>query len=164
MKTLGKIIVGILVCLLLVLLVLRVTGLDPKERRPGLRLRGDVVTTPVADWSFSDKYPKIMIQTRTWYLLPHSVTISFVCYKGQLYLHTVFPKGMPFPSGRSWTASLIRDPHVRIKIGNQLFDRTATLVTDPAEIAGVMDARAKKDPDVKHPSDSTTYWFHVLSE
>ena len=78
MKTLWKIIGGILVCLVLLLLVLRVTGLEPQERRPGLWLKGNLVTTPVADWSFTDKYPKIKIQTRTWYLLPHSVTISFV--------------------------------------------------------------------------------------
>ncbi|MBZ5699069.1 MAG: nitroreductase/quinone reductase family protein [Acidobacteriia bacterium] len=164
MKTLLKIVAATLVCLVLVLLALRVTGLDPKDRRPGLWLRGDVVTTPVADWSFADKYPTLLIQTRTWYLLPHSVTIRFVCYKGQLYLHTVSPKGAPFPKDKSWTTNLIRDPHVRIKIGNQLFDRTATLATDPAEMAGLMDARAKKTPGVKHPSDSITYWFHVLPE
>ena len=56
MKTLGKIIVGVLICLVLALLVLRVTGLDPKERRPGLWLTGNLVTTPVTHWSFTDKY------------------------------------------------------------------------------------------------------------
>ncbi|MBZ5699071.1 MAG: hypothetical protein LAN18_11055 [Acidobacteriia bacterium] len=164
MKTLGKIIVGILVCLVLLLLVLRITGLDPKDRRPGLWLKGDVVTTPVSDWSFTDKIPSIMIQTRTRYLLPHSVTIYCVSHNGQLYLHTVFLKGVPFPNGRSWVASLIRDPHVRIKVGNQLFDRTATEATDPAEIEPLMDAYKNKYPKSKFPSDSTTYWFHVLPE
>jgi hypothetical protein len=74
MKTLWKIVGGILVCLLLVLLVLRVTGLEPRDRKPGLRLRGDLDTTPVADWSYTNKYQTIAVQTQTWYLLPHSVT------------------------------------------------------------------------------------------
>jgi len=86
MKTLWKIVGGILVCLVLVLLVLRVTGLEPRDLRPGLWLKGDLVTTPVADWSYTDKYQTIMVQTRTWYLLPHSVTIWCIAYNGQLYL------------------------------------------------------------------------------
>ena len=57
MKTLWKIVGGILVCLVLALLVLRVTGLEPHERIPGLWLKGDLVTTPVDDWSFTDKIP-----------------------------------------------------------------------------------------------------------
>jgi hypothetical protein len=164
LKTLGKIIGGILLFLVLALVVLRITGLDPKDRRPGLWLTGNVVTTPVHDWSFTDNHPTIKVQTGTWYLLPHSVTIDCVSYKGQLYLHTVFLKGVPFPSSRSWVSSAIRDPHVRIKIGDQLYDRTVALVTDPAEITPLNDASAKKYPKMKFPSGATTYWFHVLPE
>jgi hypothetical protein len=164
MKTVLKIVAAVVICLVLALLVLRVTGLDPKDRRPGLWLTGNVATTPVTDWSFTDKYPTIMVQTRTWYLLPHSVTISCTSYNSQLYLSSVFLKGMPFPNGKSWTASVFRDPHVRLKIGNQLYDRTLSYVRDPAEIAAVTDAKAKKYPDLKSASDLTTYWFHVLPE
>ena len=55
MKMLLKIVGGILVCLALVLVVLRITGLNPHDRIPGLWLTGDLVTTPVTDWSFCDE-------------------------------------------------------------------------------------------------------------
>ena len=146
-KTLGKIVIGILVCLVLVLMVLRVTGLDPKDRRPGLWLKGDLVTTPVANWSFTDKVRNVEVQTRTWYLLPHSVRINCVAYNGQLYVSTVNPLGMNAP--HNWNVNVARDPHVRLKIGNQLYDRTLSYVTDPAEKAAVMQARVKKYPQLK---------------
>jgi len=149
MKTLGKIIVGILVCLVFVLLVLRITGLDPKQSRPGLWLKGNVVTTPVTDWSFTDNIPNILIQTRTWYLLPHSVTIDCSTYNGHLYLSTIYRSAVEYSVGRRWNDDLLRDPHVRIKIGNQLYDRTVTLVTDPAEKAGALETKAKKYPELK---------------
>src|ERR1035441_451779 len=109
MKTLGEIIVGVLICLVLVLLVLSVTGLDPKDRRPGLWLKGDLVTTPVTDWSFTDKIQTVKVQTRTWYLLPHSVTTFCVAYNGQLYLTSVYRPGIEYPHGRNWNANVARD-------------------------------------------------------
>ena len=48
--------------------------MDPKDRRPGLGLSGDVVNEPINDWSFSDEYQQIYLETQTWYLIPHSVT------------------------------------------------------------------------------------------
>ena len=145
-----------------VLIVLRVVGLDPHERRPGLWLRGEVVTTPVTDWSFTDTYPTIYIQTRSWYLLPHSVTITCVARNGQLYLTSVFRQGSPFPEGKRWTSDVMRDPHVRLKIGDRVFDETLSLVTDPAERAAVLESKAKKYPQQRVPKTSTVYLFCVL--
>ena len=146
MKTLLKVAGAILVCLVLLLLVLRITGLDPKGLRPGLWLTGNVVTTPVADWSFADKIMTVQLQTRTWYLLPHSVRINCVAYNGQLYLSTVNPLGVNAP--HTWNVNVARDPHVRLKIGNQLYDRALSYVTDPAEKAAVLQARFKKYPQL----------------
>jgi hypothetical protein len=141
MRTLGKIIVGVLVCLLLVLLVLRITGLDPNGTRPGLWLRGNLVTTPVADWSFADKIQTIQIQTRTWYLLPHSVNIGCASYNGHLYVGSIHVRpGVKY----RWNADVIRDPRVRLRIGNELYDRTLSLVTDPAEKAAMMQKKYKE--------------------
>src|SRR5271167_1773681 len=108
MKTLSKTIGIIVVCLILLLLVLSITGLEPRDRTPGLWLKGNLVTTPVADWSFSDKYPTIAIQTRTWYLLPHSITVTCWTYNGQLYLFSTYPMG----TKRSWNEDVARDPHI----------------------------------------------------
>ena len=162
MKTLGEIIVGVLVCLLLALLVLRVTGLNPNERRAGLWLTGDLVTTPVTDWSFTDQYQTIKIQTRTWYLLPHSVTTFCTAYNGQLYVTSVYRPGVEYPHGRNWNANVARNPHVCLKIGNQLHDRTLSYVTDPAEKAGVLQVKAKKYPQQKVSPDSPVNVFRVL--
>jgi hypothetical protein len=162
MKTLGKIIIRILVCLVLVLLVLRVTGLDPRGLRPGLWLKGNVVTTPVTDWSFTDNIPTILIQTRTWYLLPHSVTIDCSTYNGHLYLSTVYRSGVEYSVGRRWNDDLLRDLHVRIKIGNQLYDRRVSLVTDQDEKTGALQAKAKKYPELKINPRMLANVFRVL--
>ena len=165
MKTLWRIVGGILVCLVLALLVLRVTGLEPHERIPGLWLKGDLVTTPVDDWSFTDKIPEIKVQTRTWYMIPHSVTTFCTAYNGQLYLTSTYPKADQYPNGgRSWNSNVARDPHVRLKIGNQLYDRTLVVVTDPAEKAAVLQAKAKKYPQMRVSPKNTVVMFHVTSD
>ena len=152
----------VVVCAVVALLVLRVVGLDPHERRPGLWLAGERVTTPVTDWSFTDQYPTIYLETRTRYLLPHSVTITCVAHGGQLYLTSVFREGSPFPKGKLWTADVMRDPHVRLKIGGRVYDRTLALVTDPVERAAVLESKSKKYPGQRVPTTSSVYLFRVL--
>jgi hypothetical protein len=165
MKMLGKIIGAILVCLVLALVVLKITGLDPKDRRPGLWLTGELVTTPIKDWSFVAQYPTDKVQTRSWYLLPHSVTTNFIVYNGQVYLTSLFAVGDSYPQSKSWTTNVVRDPHVRLKFGNQLFDCTLSVVTGPAEKAALFQAASKKYPDLMASSASsgtTLYLFHAV--
>src|SRR5438445_3929628 len=102
MKTLLKTAGAIVVCLVLLLVVLSITGLEPRQRTPGLWLKGTLVTTPVTDWSFTDKIDTVKVQTRTWYLLPHSVTTYCVAYNGQLYLASLYRAGFESPHGRRW--------------------------------------------------------------
>ena len=123
MKRLLKAFVGTVTLLALVLVILRITGLNPNGPRPGLWLSGNLVASPVSDWSFANAYPTIEVQTRTWYGIPHSVTIWGVGYQDHLYLQTI----------GNWKRNVIRDPHVRIKIRNDLYDRMAQYVTDLAE-------------------------------
>jgi hypothetical protein len=162
MNTLGKVVGVIVVCLALLLIAARVNGFEPNERRPGLWITGELVTTPVADWSFANQVPNVKIQTNTWYGIPHSVTINCVSYKGQLYLDSFYRAGLTYPHGRSWNENVARDPHVRIKMGNQLYDRTLAVVTDPAEAAAVNEAKMKKYPELKLPPGGTVVLFHVL--
>lgn len=90
--------IGLLVVagLVVALVTLRVTGLEPpyvdpgsevfvKSGRttwPGLWLSGEVVHEPVTNWDWvnqvNDPIRKntIMLETRTWYGVPHSVTIN----------------------------------------------------------------------------------------
>jgi len=161
-KTLLKVVGGILVCLILLLVVARIYGLEPTLQRPGLWLNGELVTTPVADWSFTDAIPNIQIQTNSWYLLPHSVTINCISYKGQLYLYSFYAAGLTYPHGRRWNEDVARDPYVRLKIGDKLYDRTLTLATDPAEQEAVHEATFKKYPALKLAPGGTIVLFHVL--
>jgi hypothetical protein len=146
------------VCLILILIVLRITGFGPHARTPGLWLKGNVVTTPVTDWSFTDKIPVVQIQTETSYVLPHSVNINCLNYNGQLYLVSVYPAG----TAHTWNDNVMRDPHVRLKIGDDIYDRTVSLVSDPAEQEGVLQARHNKYPQLKVPPNSTIHVFHVV--
>ena len=148
----------IVVCLILILIILRITGFGPHARTPGLWLKGNVVTTPVTDWSFTDQIPVVQLQTETSYMLPHSVNINCLNYNGQLYLVSVYPAG----TAHTWNDNVVRDPHVRLKIGDQIYDRTVSLVTDPAEQEGVLQARHDKYPQLKVPPNSTIHVFHVV--
>ena len=148
----------IVVCLILILILLRITGFGPHARTPGLWLKGNVVTTPMTDWSFTDKIPVVQLQTETSYMLPHSVNINCLNYNGQLYLVSVYPAG----TAHTWNDNVMRDPHVRLRIGDDIYDRTVSLVTDPAEQEGVLQARHNKYPQLKVPPNSTIHVFHVV--
>ena len=161
MKTLSKIAGGIVICLALLLVVLSITGLEPRQRTPGLWLKGHLVTTPVADWSFANEVSAIAVQTRTWYLLPHSVTTYCVALNGRLYLDSFYPPGVDYPHGRSWNENVARDPHVRLKMGNNLYDVTLFHDTDPTDKASVLQLVAKKYPQLKIPPESQVELFRA---
>ena len=166
MKTLLKIVGSTIIGLIVVLVILRFTGFEPKDcpptdrswscRVPGLWLKGERVTSPVTDWSFTDKIKLIKIQTQTPFLLPHSVTIWCVVYNGNLYLTSY--------RGRLWVEDIIRDPHVRLKIAGRVYDRTVSVINDPAEKAAVLQAKGKKYPEWKVPSVSAATVFLVNPE
>jgi hypothetical protein len=162
MKTIVKISGAIFICLVLLLVTLHATGFEPRDcangaswscRAPGLWLKGEVVTTPVTDWSFTDKTQTIKIQTQTPFLLPHSVAIWCAVYNGNLYVTSA--------RGRLWVEDVIRDPHVRLKIGDQIFERTLALVDDPNEKAAALQAKGKKYPQWTVTPVSTAAVFRV---
>ena len=173
MRTLAKTVGAIVVCLVLALVVLRITGFDPigntpgPGNYPGLWLRGAVVKTPVTDWSFVTQYKTDKLQTRTWYGIPHSVTTSYILHNGQLYITSMFTKGMPFPQAKSWVTNVMRDPHVRLKFGDSLYDCTLSHVTDANERAAVLGPRAQKNPQLlaSNTADGPVlHLFRVLPE
>jgi hypothetical protein len=174
MRTLSKVIGALMVCVVLLLLTARVAGFEPKDcpsaglswrcRVPGLWLKGNLATDPVQDWSFTDGYQTIKLQTKDRFSLPHSVTTYCVSYNGHLYLTSVYGPGLPpYPHGRHWNENVARDPHVRIKIGDQLYDRTLVYVTDPEERAAVIANKRKKYPQQIIPRGAYINVFRVVS-
>jgi hypothetical protein len=144
------VIVGILA---LGLLTLRVTGLEPEYldlnqlrahhmiARPGLWLKGEMVITPVTDWSFitTVQHPgrslnTVLVETQTPYFIPHSVRTIPTVRNGQFYIRSHQDRmDVQFPKDKSWTSNVARDPRVRIKIGDKLYEATLVLVTDRAQ-------------------------------
>ena len=149
----------IIVATVVVLLVtLRFTGLDPRyidpsseafvesgrTAWPGLWLKGEVVREPVTDWSWINdvndpiRGNTIMLETRTWYGIPHSVTINATPRGDRLYIggsEQDFRLEKEFPHSKSWWANIERDPRIRMKIDGKIYEMTVALVVDRAEVA-----------------------------
>src|ERR1700685_4125876 len=102
--------VGLIVIVVLVgaiLVTLRLTGLEPEYldlnqlrahhmiARPGLWLKGEVVSAPVTDWSFVEQIPHpgrslntVLVETRTPYFIPHSVRTMPTVRNGALFIRS----------------------------------------------------------------------------
>ena len=138
-------------------LTLRVTGLEPRyidpasaafaeagrTAWPGLWLKGEVVREPVTEWDWTSQVNdpirgnSIMLETRTWYGIPHSVTINLVPLGDTLYISGSQQDSrvlQTFPEAKSWWANIERDPRIRMKIDGKLYEMTAVLLADRAEI------------------------------
>ena len=151
----------LVVVLALALLTLRFIGFEPRDRSPGLWVSGELVTTPITDWSFTQAIEEIFVETRTWYYIPHSVSTYCSIYNDQLYLFSAYYQGGEFPETRSWNQNVMRDPHVRLKIGNQLFERTVSWVTDATEKEGVLQTFIEKYPEWQSPGIDNVHIFLV---
>jgi hypothetical protein len=121
MKTLKVGLVVIVAIVAVALITLRNTGLEPEYldlnqlrahhmiARPGLWLKGEVVTTPVTDWSFVDKVEHpgrslntVLVETRTPYFIPHSVRTIPTVRNGQLYIRSHQDRmDVQFPNDKS---------------------------------------------------------------
>ncbi len=120
--------------------------IDPSDQRPGLWLSGEVVEDDVGDWSFSDAHPEVFLETRTRYGVRHSVTVVCAASGERLYVLSLYRDGGSFPEARLWNRNVVRDPRVRIRIGEQIYERRAVHVTDEGERARALAAFAGKYP------------------
>lgn len=140
------------------LLTLRVTGLEPRyidprseafveadrTAGPGAWLTGEVVREPVTDWDWVSavndpiRGNSIMLETRTWYGIPHSVTVNLVPSGDKLYVSGSEQGSRlqkEFPYSKRWWANIERDPRIRMKIDGKIYEMTVALVADRAEVA-----------------------------
>lgn len=160
MKKIAKIAgISLLLVLVVTLLSLRTFGYEPQDLGPGLWLSGEVVDEPVSDWSFTDDFGEIFIQTNTAYFIPHSVTAYCAYYDGNFYLFSAYYEGGTFPEMRSWNKNIMRDPRVRLKIGDKLYDQTVRHITDESVKNPVIESFEKKYPQWNSPGNENV---HIL--
>ena len=133
------------------LVSLRLLGYEPSDQRPGLWLTGERVSEPVTDWSFTQDHPEIFVQTRTRYMIPHSITTYCAFYEGDLCLFSAYYQGGVFPDERGWNRNVMRDPRVRLKIGDRLFVQTVSHVTDAETREAVHANAVAKYPEWSSP-------------
>ena len=72
-----------------------------------------------------------------------------------------------FPNARFWNRMVVREPHIRVKIGNRLFPMRAYPLKDPGQVAVAREAFLSKYPDVRQreelPEDrrAKLYFFRL---
>ena len=160
-KNLKIIGIGLILVLVIALASLRIFGFEPRDGRPGLWVAGELVTEPVTDWDFTNQFGEIFLQTNTTYGIPHSVTVWCAVYDGDFYLFSSYGGGGNFPDKRAWNQNVLRDPRVRLKIGDRLFDQTLTHIDDEDIRAPVYQAFLDKYPDWRSPGQENVHIFLV---
>jgi hypothetical protein len=137
-------------------------SLEPSGKRPGLWISGEIARDPVSDWSFTSGVEEILIETRSGYGLPHSVTIWCVSLDGELYVGASAPD---FPQRRRWVRNVRRDPDVRLGIAGRIYERRLEPVADPVLADSVNRAFGRKYRyDVDADPDPVFYWRVVERE
>lgn len=121
------------------------TRSNPIGPLAGRELTGEVVTTAITDWSFTDEHPLIAVETRP--AAPHSVTVICFSHDGALYVPA---RG---GSAKDWPHFAVSDPRVRVKIGDKVYPALATRVEDP-ELRRVLIAAAAGKYDFEGPQES----------
>ena len=112
--------------------------IDPKDQRPGLELRGDVIQQFPSDWNFANAHREIEIQVATPYLIPHSVTIWCAAAGDELYV------GARNPDSKRWPGWVERDPNVRLRIGERIYAVRLSVIDAADKIAQVRRAYVAK--------------------
>ena len=119
-------------------IALLATSCQPKDVRPGTWIRGEPVEIHIADWAFTNDIEEIFIETRPWYLVPHSTTIWCVELDGRLYI------GSYGDEKKAWERNITRNPDAKIAVAGRTYEVTATPVIDPEVAASLVTCYARK--------------------
>lgn len=143
--------------LLALLALLPLACIDPADRRPGLWLTGEIAEEAGGDWSFTDAHREIAIETRTPWLIPHSVTIVCAANEGRFFV------GARNPEGKRWVANVDRDPDVRLQIEGRIYEQRLVPLEDDQDQATARAAYAAKYGWPESPADQPPIrYFEVV--
>ena len=130
----------------------------------GFPTREPMLAEGKVDWSFTSEIEEIMVETRTPYWIPHSVTAYCAVYRGDLYLLSAYYEGGDFPQARSWNKNVIRDPRIRLKIQSDIYKRELRFLGGGASKELIHDAFLKKYKNWQSPSLENVHIFLVEDE
>ena len=156
MKKALKILTHIVLTLLFIGYIAYQFRTDPIEILSGRQVTGPEQSYP-ADWSFTDDYSTIAVETRT--NDPHSVTVICWIAQGKLYI--------PARDGSSkeWPSYVMADGRVRLKVGDLVYPALLERVIG-TDVAGLIAQGASKYPRFAQSSAdllSDTWVFEVNS-
>lgn len=98
---------------------------------PGGWLRGERVTTPPVDWSFANRDPYLLVESRAG-ALPYSARVWFIAHEGRLHLL------LPGFFGDDLQQRLSHDPRLRVAIDGRLYEQVAVEITDDRNLADLV--------------------------
>ncbi len=133
-------------------------SIEPSDERPGLGLPGEVHAQAVEDWSFTEDAHEIFVETVTSYWIPHSVTVWCVTVGNELYV------AADDADKKSWVANVARDPNVRLKIKDRVYEQKLVLITNAATIAAIDSGFVRKYEyeEEEGDEDMTVGYWHVV--
>lgn len=119
---------------------------DPIYMISGKRLSGDELPYP-ADWSMCRDHQTIAVEARV--ENPHSVTTICFLHDGDLIVPAV--NG----SEKQWPAMVVRDPRIRVKIGDAVYPARADRMTG-VSMSDLLASIAVKYPQIteRDPADA----------
>jgi hypothetical protein len=156
----AKIFKGLVI--LVVLLVVAVGGLfayarfhdGPLALIPGGPLvAGELVTTPVADWSFATDVQEIELQLA---YESTSRTTWILVKDGAAYI----PASLSFPPGKRWHKAADQNGAATVRIQGKLYPVTMARVKDEALAASLVDVVRGKYPSPP-PGDGGVWFFKL---
>ncbi|NJN53259.1 MAG: nitroreductase family deazaflavin-dependent oxidoreductase [Gammaproteobacteria bacterium] len=106
-------------------------------------MSGEVVATP-SDWRFVNDTQEVFIETATEYGIAHSVTVVIAEHDGNVFVPSIYEEDIPFPGHKYWNSNIARDPNVRVKIGDSVYEMTARPANTDEERQEGLEALAAK--------------------
>ena len=125
------------------LLLLGASACDPGVSRPGAWLSGEEVGTTVADWTFTNAYEDCYLETATWYVVPHSVTLWCAVHEGDLYVGSFSMSG-GWEGYRTWENHIARGGEGAARFGGKIYRGTWERVEDRGLLEAVERSYAAK--------------------
>ena len=140
-----KVLATALTLLILTAVLLATVGVEPKDRRPGTRLDGEVTRLPTS-WEFTDATQEVHLETHPWYGIPFSVTTVLATDGTNLYLPSIYNGPGAFPGTKYWNRVVQDNPLVRLRVAGKLYELEIHNITDPTEFDRAFMTLAGKYP------------------